>query len=166
MAGTGETMMWCQANKAVTGNQETFWTNMDRGLMPLMQNSVILWHWGRHCHYDVTSWQTPDPDPWDKMLQLESHTPRPRNNSNDFKKTSSITVQREDIQKIPPRLGPQCWGCASPLTRGCGWHVVTMWHPDNIRPGHNILIPWSVLKTAPRTLRRDLVITINADYRL
>lgn len=65
-----------------------------------------------------------------KCFSWRHHTPRPRNKSNDFKKTSSITVRREDSQKIPQVSVRGVEGV--PLTRGFRWHVVTMWHPDNI----------------------------------
>ena len=96
--------------------------------------TLALW-----CH------QLTCPDRETKCYSWRGHTPRPRNNSNDFKKTSPITpdTERGDIQIYSLVL--RVWGCAS----NTGWQVVTVWHyhwsltlgdqpPDTqARPGHH-----------------------------
>ena len=146
--------MWCQANKAVTGNQETFWTNMDRAsIRGLMQNSVTLW---RHWHYDVTSWHAQTVR---QNATVGAATPPAPETIQMISRKLLQSLHTEETLKYPPRLGPWCWGCeGAPLTRGAG---DKLWHPDNIGT-------WSLTlaDTSPRTHRRGLVISIHADCRL
>ena len=125
--------MWCQANKAVTGNQETFWTNMARAsIRGLMQHSVTLW---RHWHYDVTSWHaqtvrqnatvgeaTPPAPETIQMISrklLQSLQPRHRE-----RRHSNIQPSVEGVrcEGAPLTQGDKLWQCD--IITG-HWHLVT-----------------------------------------